>query len=160
MKSQASNTLFTPIPNQSRPHTLYTNSNYIWQNRQSVLNDYSNSPNFIKLVGINEENNLRIYNFFASFGDIQSYHRNTKEGFVILRYKSDGCVKRATNAWSIECRHFPNISLKLINEEEKNQLVQENVANQNLYYPRNVKEEYYQDNKSKFWKFIDVLFNL
>ena len=49
---------------------------------------------------------------------------------------------------------------ELDKEEEKNQLVQENVANQNLYYPRNVKEEYFQDNKSKFWKFIDVLFNL
>ena len=88
--------------------------------------------------------------------DIKEMYLWMKPCFTAI-YEEEKKKKETENFFS----KFLKKEVKLnLSEEEKNQLVQENVANQNLYYPRNVKEEYFQDNKSKFWKFIDVLFNL
>lgn len=151
---------FTPLPNQSRTNSLYNSSTMGIFNKQSTINDFPLQPNYIRLDGVNEENNLALYNLFNSYGDILSYNKNSREGYIIIKYKSDGCVRRATNAWSMKSNHFPNVSLRLITEEERNKLTQENYASSNQYYYHNQKNEYYVDKKSNWMKFFEVLFNL
>ena len=33
-------------------------------------------------------------NFFNSYGDIFSYNKNSREGYIIIKYESDGCIRR------------------------------------------------------------------
>lgn len=93
-----------------------------------------------------------MYNFFISYGDIISYNKNSREGYIIIKYKSDGCIRRATNAWSMKINLFPNVSLRLITEEERNKLTQEKYSSSNQYYYHNTKNEYYVDKKSNWIK--------
>lgn len=117
---------FTPLPNQSRSNRFYNSSTPMGMfNKKSPINDFPLQPNYIRLDGVNEENNLALYNFFISYGDIISYNKNSREGYIIIKYKSDGCIRRATNAWSMKSNLFPNVSLRLITEEERNKLTQE-----------------------------------
>lgn len=55
---------------------------------------------------------------------------------------------------------FPNVSLRLITEEERNKLTQENYSSTNQYYYHNTKNENYVDKKSNWITFFDVLFNI
>ncbi len=158
MKKSGTFSPFTPLPNQSRTSSLY-NSSTIGMFKQSPIESPLQAY-YIRLDGVNEENNLSLYNFFNSYGDILSYYKNSREGYIILRYKSEGCVRRATNAWSMKSTNFPNVSLRLITEEERNKVTQENYTSSNQYYYHNPKNEYYVDKKSNWMKFFEVLFNL
>ena len=69
-------------------------------------------------------------------------------------------LEEKTNAWSMKSNLFPNVSLRLITEEERNKLTQGYYSSSNQYYYHNTKNEYYVDKKSNWITFFDVLFNI
>lgn len=163
---------FTSLPNSSNkynPTSRNNNNNY--QNFQISSNsNYANSfrNNLIKqyyilLIGINERNDLMIYNYFAKFGEIQYYYKNNEEKIAIIKYKSDEIIKIATASWEKEGRNFNGILLRLINEDEaQNYVGNNNQRNYQTYYS-NINDNFNNpliDNKSNFYKFLDVLLNL
>ena len=171
MFNSPSNFQFTSLPNTSNkynPTSRYKNNNY--QNFQFGPNsNYTNSfrNNLIKeyyilLTGINERNDLMIYNFFAKFGEIQYFYKNYQDKIAIIKYKSDEIIRIATASWEKEGNNFNGILLKLINEDEvQNYVGNNNQRNYQNYYSNN--NDYYNntviENKSNFYKFLDVLFN-
>lgn len=147
----------------------YTNSSpYLNDNNWYLMTQQSlpsNGP-YIMLTEVNNENGLKLYNFFKNFGIIQDYVKKPQDSSMLLQYKSEESFRRALSYWEKERYNYPNVVLSIIKEEQKNQLFQKvnNYSTQN--YQRNQMNYFthqllhYIDNKSLKEKFIDVLLNI
>ena len=143
----------SPIPTQSPiPNNSYNNS---------FRNNYSGKF-YILLNGVDERNNLNIYNYFNQFGDFQFFFKNLNEKIVILKYNSDEIIKIATMSWERDGKNFNNVVLSLINEENVSNYINNNNRRNydNSYLNNNNQINTVIDNKSSFYKFLDVLLNL
>lgn len=160
---------FTKTPTFNTESSIFkSNSSYLneknllFMNRQQVQ---TNSP-YIMLTGVNNENALKLNNFFKTFGIIQDYIKKPQDASLLLRYKSEESLRQALNYWEKERFNFPQVILSIIHEEQKNQLFQKDINYSAQNYPRNQMNystnrlPQYIDDKSLKEKFIDVLLNI
>ena len=173
MYNSPSSFQFTSLPNSSmkyNPNSRYSTNNFQnFQFGQNTQNSYNNSFRnnysgkfYILLNGVDERNNLNIYNYFNQFGDFQFFFKNLNEKIVILKYNSDEIVKIVTVSWERDGKNFKNVILSLINEENVSNYINNNNRRNydNSYLNNNNQINTVIDNKSSFYKFLDVLLNL
>ena len=147
---------FTSLPNSSmkhNPNQRYTTNNFQnFQFGQNYQTPYNNSF----------RNNLNIYNYFNQFGEFQFFFKNVNEKIVILKYNSDEIIKIVTVSWERDGKNFNNVVLSLINEEKVSYYINNNNRRNydNSYLNNNNQINTTIDNKSNFYKFLDVLLNL
>ena len=182
--SGSSSYQFTPIPKtpsrtlgfsnyQTGPINNTRYNPYYNQRQSTYTNNYpqqSKEPSCILVSGISD-NDSYLYNYFANFGDIELYNKNIKNSCMIIKYKDPNSLRRAMNGWNKDYSRFNGVSIRIIDEEQQNSIIQQSEGENMLYneYGANEEKYYagasmgnygYSEKKTKWEKFLDVFLNL